>query len=103
MTAAPASAAPEGNAGSAAAALRQSLECITESDSHFNAVLALDPTRAAAEAALEDARDGSRPPLSGMPVLLKDNIESKDPNFDEARTREFLSGLGASEVSTVED
>jgi hypothetical protein len=30
-------------------------------------------------------------------------IEAKDPNFDETRTREFLSGLGASEVSTVED
>jgi len=30
-------------------------------------------------------------------------IESKDPNFDESKTRQFLSGLGASEVSTVED
>jgi len=30
-------------------------------------------------------------------------IESKDQKFDEAKTREFLSGLGASGVSTVED
>jgi hypothetical protein len=30
-------------------------------------------------------------------------IESTDPNFDEDKTREFLSGLGASEVSAVED
>ena len=30
-------------------------------------------------------------------------IESKDEKFDEAKTREFLSGLGASGVSAVED
>ena len=30
-------------------------------------------------------------------------IESRDPQFDESKTRAFLSGLGASEVSTVED
>ncbi|RKZ11917.1 DUF3341 domain-containing protein [bacterium] len=30
-------------------------------------------------------------------------IESGDPNFDAGRTRDFMSGLGASEVSNVED
>lgn len=30
-------------------------------------------------------------------------IESTDPNFEAAKTRTFMSGLGASEVSDVED
>lgn len=30
-------------------------------------------------------------------------IEATDPGFDETKTREFLAGLGASEVSVVED
>lgn len=56
--------------------LNNSLECITASDSTFNAVLALD-TAGAAEAALRQDRVKRAYPLAGMPVLLKDNIDAR--------------------------
>lgn len=49
-------------------------------------------------------------PLFGVPGFARASqdryflyIESTDPGFDEVKTREFLTGLGASEVSVVED
>lgn len=57
-------------------ALDDSLACIAASDAHFNAVIALsaDSARRAARALDQSGRDDL--PLAGMPVLLKDNIES---------------------------
>ncbi len=46
-----------------------SLACIAASDAQFNAVIALDPSAAT----IVERQQG---PLAGMPVLLKDNIES---------------------------
>ena len=50
-------------------------------DPRLHAVIALNPDAAAAAAAADAARRGGRPQgaLAGIPVLLKDNIETRDP------------------------
>lgn len=57
--------------------LRRSLSCMAASEDTFNAVIALDveSARLAAKAVDQQQVTG---PLAGMPVLLKDNIESRE-------------------------
>jgi amidase len=67
--------APPGEA--ATAQLERSIACIAASDADFNAVLALDISGAAQAARSLDGESTPRP-LAGMPVLVKDNIETRD-------------------------
>ena len=61
------------------ALVRYFLDRIAAHDRELRAVLALDPTALAQAEALdaELAADGPRGPLHGIPVLLKDNIETR--------------------------
>ena len=68
---------PGSLAGSAEQAIANSLSCIAASDEHFHAVVALSEDSARAAARAQDA-GGAALPLAGMPVLLKDNIESRE-------------------------
>jgi amidase len=63
-------------AAGAVAALDSSLACIAASDARFNAVIALSEDSARDAARAIDAGANTDLPLAGMPVLLKDNIES---------------------------
>ena len=65
---------------SAEAVTRAHLERIAELDGRINAVIATDPTALAQARTLdaERAEGNVRGPLHGIPILLKDNIESRD-------------------------
>lgn len=56
------------------------LDRIEERNPELNAVIAVDPTALDQARALDAERDesGSRGPLHGLPVLLKDNIETRE-------------------------
>jgi len=60
---------------------RAYLERIEELNPGLNAVIAINPDALAQARALDEERkeNGPRGPLHGIPVLLKDNIESRDP------------------------
>lgn len=63
-----------------ASVTRHYLDRIAQRNPELNAVIAVDPT-AMEQAHTRDAdreQDGGRGPLHGMPVLLKDNIETRD-------------------------
>ena len=62
---------------SASVRLEKSLSCIAASEDTFNAVIALDVEGARRAAQAVDAGHAGGP-LAGMPVLLKDNIETRD-------------------------
>jgi amidase len=64
--------------GTAEQATRTALSRIEELDSRLNAVIAVDPT-AIDQARALDASAAPRGPLFGMPVLIKDNIETAGP------------------------
>ncbi len=63
------------DAASAESRTRASLEAIEELNPRLNAVLAVDP-EALAQAQALDQSDHERGPLFGMPVLVKDNIDT---------------------------
>ncbi len=63
---------------SAEARTRTAIEAIERLDPALNAVIAVDPT-ALDEARQRDRSTGPRGPLWGMPILIKDNIETKGP------------------------
>ena len=68
-------------AGSALAAVDAALARIERSDASYAAVVAVDGAAARAAAAAQDAlppAERARLPLAGQPVLLKDNIESRE-------------------------
>ncbi len=65
------------NAASAEARTRASLERIAELNPRLNAVIAVDPTALDQARALD--RASTPGPLAGMPVLIKDNIETAGP------------------------
>jgi amidase len=69
---APAAAAP----GTATAQTEAALERIEALNPRLNAVIAVDPTARDQARALDHQRRG-RGPLFGMPILIKDNIETK--------------------------
>lgn len=55
------------------------VERIDALDPHINAVIAVNPRAMARAAALDDAMPGPEsPPLYGIPVLVKDNIETSE-------------------------
>jgi amidase len=62
---------------SAEAQTRAALERIAQLNPRLNAVLAVDPTALDQARALDAASD--RGPLHGMPILIKDNIETAGP------------------------
>jgi len=64
--------------GPASQALQDSLACIAASDDQFHAVIALSEDSARSAAAAQDAGEYAALPLAGMPVLLKDNIETRE-------------------------
>jgi len=66
---------------SAEAITRAYLERIAELNGGLAAVIAVNPEAPAQARALdrERAESGARGPLHGIPILLKDNIESRDP------------------------
>ena len=57
------------------------IEQIDQQGPGLNSVLAINPNVLAIAEALdaEQQEDGVRGPLHGIPILLKDNIESSDP------------------------
>lgn len=63
---------------SAEARTRAALDRIAELNPRLNAVIAIDPT-AVDQARALDRNAGVRGPLFGMPVLIKDNIETAGP------------------------
>ncbi|MEA1014596.1 amidase [Sphingosinicella sp. LY1275] len=71
---APAAAAP----GTAMAQTEAALERIEALNPRLNAVIAVDPT-ARDQARALDRQRRARGPLFGMPILIKDNIETKGP------------------------
>ena len=75
---APAASAIVLDAVSAESQTRTSLERIAELNPRLNAVIAVDPT-AIDQARALDRADGPRGPLFGMPILIKDNIETIGP------------------------
>ncbi len=66
---------------SAEAITRAYLERIDRLDGELNAVIATNPDAVAQARALDEERRENRVrgPLHGIPILLKDNIESRDP------------------------
>lgn len=70
--------APTWASGPAGAALDRSLACIEASDDQYNAVIALNVPEARAAAVKIDGALADAGLLAGMPVLLKDNIETRD-------------------------
>lgn len=64
----------------AEAVTRHYLDRIGEKNPELNAVIAVDPTALDQARALDAERDesGPRGPLHGLPVLLKDNIETRE-------------------------
>src|SRR5687767_6767806 len=66
------------DADSAAARTRTALERIAELNPRLNAVIAVDPT-ALDQARTLDRIRRARGPLFGMPILIKDNIETIGP------------------------
>ena len=74
----PRSAALALDAASAESRTRTALERIEELNPHLNAVIALDPT-AIAQARSLDRSGAAGLPLFGMPMLIKDNIETLGP------------------------
>src|SRR5687767_13314119 len=66
------------DADSAAARTRTALERIAELNPRLNAVIAVDPT-ALDQARTLDRLRRARGPLFGMPILIKDNIETAGP------------------------
>ena len=75
--AAPPLQAREGTSGVAGAALRRSLACMEASEDTFNAVVALNVADATRQARELDAGGAAGGTLAGMPVLIKDNIETR--------------------------
>ncbi len=71
----------ESGAASSEAITRAYLERIERLDGVLNAVIATNPNAVAEARALDEERRGGtvRGPLHGIPILLKDNIESGDP------------------------
>jgi len=71
----------ESGAATAEAITRAYLDRIHELDGQLDAVIVTNPEAIAQARALdqERAESGPRGPLHGIPVLLKDNIESRDP------------------------
>jgi amidase len=70
-----------GSAGSALDAVDAALARIERTDASYAAVVAVDGAAARAAAAAQDAlspAERARLPLAGQPVLLKDNIESRE-------------------------
>ncbi|MBA3545746.1 MAG: amidase [Nannocystis sp.] len=63
---------------SAEARTRAAIQAIERLDPVLNAVIAVDPT-ALDEARQRDRSSGPRGPLWGMPILIKDNIETRGP------------------------
>ena len=63
------------DAASAESRTRTSLERIAELNPRLNAVIAVDPT-AIDQARALDRSDSPHGPLFGMPILIKDNIET---------------------------
>ncbi len=70
-------AAPYSPAATATANTGAALRRIRELNPKVNAVIAVDPTAEAQATALD--RAGRHGPLFGMPILIKDNIESAGP------------------------
>ena len=66
------------DAASAESQTRTALERIAELNPRLNAVIAVDPT-AIDQARTLDGSHGLRGPLFGMPILIKDNIETAGP------------------------
>ena len=66
------------NGASAEARTRAALERIEALNPRLNAVIAVDPTAIEQARALDRATD-ARGPLFGMPILIKDNIETAGP------------------------
>ena len=66
------------DAASAESRTRTSLERIAELNPRLNAVIAVDPT-AIDQARALDRSDSPHGPLFGMPILIKDNIETAGP------------------------
>lgn len=64
--------------GTAQRALEQSLACMEASEETFNAVLVINVAGAMRDAQALDSEGAQKHPLSGMPILLKDNIETRD-------------------------
>jgi amidase len=58
---------------------RASLQKIEELNPRLNAVIAVDPTALDQARALDRVRGASRGPLFGLPILIKDNIETSGP------------------------
>jgi amidase len=71
-------AAPPPDAGSAEAQARDAIARIAELNPRLNAVIAVDPT-AIDQARTLDRIRRARGPLFGMPILIKDNIETAGP------------------------
>ncbi|MCM8558186.1 amidase family protein [Sphingomicrobium sediminis] len=67
-------AAQSAEIGASEAMVREAISAIEARDGDLNAVIALDPTAIEQARALDDRSSSS--PIAGMPVLIKDNIES---------------------------
>ena len=77
-TSSPSSSAIALDAASAESRTRTALERIAELNPRLNAVIAVDPTAIDQARALDRIRR-ARGPLFGMPILIKDNIETLGP------------------------
>lgn len=64
--------------GQAEAATRAAIDRIRRRDGRVHAVIAVDPTAVAQARAIDRSRI-VRGPLYAMPILIKDNIETKGP------------------------
>ncbi|QXQ05330.1 amidase [Sphingosinicellaceae bacterium] len=69
----------------------------------LHAVIVLNPAAPAAAAAADAARRAGRPggPLAGIPILLKDNIESLDPIATTAGSLALAKNIGGRDAPLV--
>ncbi len=79
------------------------IEALNKKGPHLNAVIAINPDAIKIAAGLdaERAANGPRGPMHGVPVLLKDNIDTKDPMPTTAGSLALTDNYASSDAPMV--